>query len=301
MVEKSGSSQLRLRIAQQIVDYCGEENLPVGARLTERNLCGLLGVSRSPVRAALKLLADKQVVDQVSGRGYFLRCAGDQLGQVLIRAPRPPSETLYERILRDCFAGSLPKRLSEADLMRRYAVTRSVLMKAIMRMSQEGLVQRSQGHGWIFSDFLNSAEAYRASYEYRKAIEPAAIRSQGFNVDAQKLANCIDQHVKMQRQILAGGEQLTSAEHFELDAELHEMIAGFSGNQFFINAVKGHNHLRRIVEYESFYKDERMQESCEEHLGILRALQDNQIDWAAVLMARHLELSGEALAAFESS
>ncbi len=267
--------------------------------MTERGLSEAIGVSRSPIRAALKVLESKKVVSFIQGKGYFLKQVGPKLGKIVINAARPDDEALYEKILRHRFLGQLPERVSEADFMRRYQVTRSALIKALMRMYQEGLIERSQGHGWLFAEFLGSEETYYASYEYRLAIEPMAILSANFKVDIQKTQSCLEKHRELLDRIENDYDRLTGAEQFDLDAELHEMIVSFSANQFFENAIKHQNRLRRLVEYESFHKHERMKDSCEEHIKILEALISGQIEWASKLMARHLDLAGHSVKAFE--
>jgi DNA-binding GntR family transcriptional regulator len=79
---------------------------------------------------------------------------------------------------------------------------------------------------------------------------------------------------------------------------LHETIALFSGNRFFLETIRYHNQLRRIVEYESFAMDERMQESSEEHVQILQGLVAGDFEWAAAAMTRHLKLASSAIAVF---
>ena len=46
-----------------------EGRIPPGAKLNERELCGLLGVSRTPLREAIKLLAAEGLVDLLPNRG----------------------------------------------------------------------------------------------------------------------------------------------------------------------------------------------------------------------------------------
>lgn len=289
-------NDLHLELSQQILDICRREGYSTGQRLTERGLAAQLGVSRSPVRGALQYLESKKVVAANPGHGYILKQTGRQLERQVKTLPRATIEYLYMEILKDRFAGVLAEQVSEADLMRRYDVSRGQLQKVLLRLSHEGFVHRGQGHGWIFHEVLNTVEAYKASYEIRLAVEPAAIRSPNFQSDSQRLERLLQLHTEMLNGKRAKG--ITAVQLFEQDAELHETIAGFSGNPFFVETVRYHNQLRRIVEYESFAVDERMQESCEEHVKILEALVRDDREWAATLMTRHLALASDSIVVF---
>lgn len=292
------ANDLHLRLSQQIIDLCRKEDYSTGHRLTERELATRLRVSRSPIRAALKYLASKKVIVAKPGSGYFLRRSGRQLERQIVEVPKATAETLYLRILRDRFAERLPDQVSEADLMRRYDVSRGTLHKVLIRLSQEGFAHRGEGHGWVFHEVLNNVENYKASYEVRLAIEPAAIRSPNFEIDRQRIERLYSLH----NDVLEGNAKgMTSIELFELDAELHETVASFSHNKFFLEVVRYHNQLRRIVEYESFEANERTEESCVEHVQLLEALRKGDAEWAATLMTRHLKLAQSAVAVFPTA
>lgn len=289
-------NQFQQDLAQQIVEYCSKEGLQTGDRLTERKIAMVLGVSRSPIRSALALLAEKSIIEHVPNSGYKLLVGGSELAAVWGDTAPSEYERLYEQILKDRFAEILPKQNSERDLMKRYNVTRGVLLKVLLRLSNEGLLYRSQGHGWVFSEMLVTPEAYEASYEFRLTLEPKALLVPGFKIDEVKLKRCYEKHLNL---LEKGMESITSTEQFELDAELHELLMSFSGNPYFLQAIQHQNSLRRAVEYESFYMQERMEESCREHIEIMDALMKDRLDIASTLLARHLQLASEAQQTFE--
>ena len=55
-------SALQLELADRIGKEIRDGTLPVGAHLTEESFGARYGVSRTPVRAAFKLLAERQIV-----------------------------------------------------------------------------------------------------------------------------------------------------------------------------------------------------------------------------------------------
>lgn len=292
----NGANQLALELGEKIVRYCVANELQRGERLTERKLGGEFNVSRSPIRAALKLLEERNIIIR-SGSGYALALGPEDLGRMRLDVPAPASEELYIQILRDRFAGKLGEHVSEADFLRDYGVTRGVLMKALMRLNQEGYVSRSPGRGWTFISVLNSIDTYRASYEFRLAIEPAALGSPNYRIDRERVQNLLNRHLELFRR---GAATVGAAEWFALDAELHEMLVDFSCNEFFMQAMRGQNQLRRAAEIESFYADERVRESFEEHIAILEALLKGDRSWAAILLSRHLNFAANSTEVFLS-
>ena len=65
-----GEILLRLR------DYVVEGNIPEGARVPERQLCEMLGISRTPLREALKVLAAEGLIELLPNRGARVRQLG---------------------------------------------------------------------------------------------------------------------------------------------------------------------------------------------------------------------------------
>lgn len=60
-------------ILTRLRDFIVEGNLADGARVPERQLCDMLGISRTPLREALKVLASEGLVDLLPNRGARVR------------------------------------------------------------------------------------------------------------------------------------------------------------------------------------------------------------------------------------
>jgi DNA-binding GntR family transcriptional regulator len=63
------AAQLVAALQERIIRW----EYPPGFRLTEEALCEEFGVSRSPVRAALTVLAEKRLIDKVPHRSYTVK------------------------------------------------------------------------------------------------------------------------------------------------------------------------------------------------------------------------------------
>src|ERR1700742_1071911 len=64
-------------ILSRLRDHIVEGNIPDGGRILERELCELLGISRTPLREALKVLASEGLVELLPNRGARVRMLSD--------------------------------------------------------------------------------------------------------------------------------------------------------------------------------------------------------------------------------
>src|ERR1700674_1867065 len=76
-------SSLHDEILARLRDYIVEGNLPDGGRVPERQLCAMFGISRTPLREALKVLAAEGLVDLLPNRGARIRQLSErELGEL---------------------------------------------------------------------------------------------------------------------------------------------------------------------------------------------------------------------------
>lgn len=289
-----GYTDLHLRLASQIIAMAFEEDWPEGHRLKESELALKLGLSRSPVRKALTYLEGKGIAARELNRGFYLTRSGADLDDSNREIPVTEDEAVYGAIIADRVRGLLEDVESEADLLRRYGASRSLLIRVLTRLSREGIVERNQGYGWRFLPTLNTERAHDESYRFRLLIEPAGILQPTFAVNTAKL-----QRLRLAHQdLLHGTLRQQATDMFEMNAEFHEMLAEFSGNRFILQAVRQQNMLRRLLEYRGFRDTGRIRASCEEHLAIIEALEQGDRTWASRLLERHLTVASTLKLAF---
>jgi DNA-binding GntR family transcriptional regulator len=76
-------SSLHDEILSRLRDHIVEGNIPDGGRVPERQLCEMLGISRTPLREALKVLAAEGLVELLPNRGARVRALSEQdLGEL---------------------------------------------------------------------------------------------------------------------------------------------------------------------------------------------------------------------------
>ncbi|WP_456686558.1 GntR family transcriptional regulator, partial [Bradyrhizobium sp. P5_C11_2] len=269
-----------------ILELIRSERLAPGTRLAEVALAERLQVSRTPVRAALKLLARRKLVHAGASRGYFV---ADTAPAPHKTPPKPsPDETdrLFLAIARDRRAGRLADEVSERDLMQRYDATRPVVQRVLTRLAEVAAVQRKPGHGWRFQPTIADAQARDESYRYRLLIEPAGLLEPGFRLDPAWAADMRRRHQEM---LAMPWSDTASIALYEMNAAFHEGLAAASGNRYLLVAVQQQNRLRRFGNYDWTFGHERVIVNCREHLAILDQLEAGQHEAAAALLRRHLE------------
>lgn len=285
-------SDLQIEVARRILQRIRDLGLSPGTRLSTTDLARSFGVSRSPVAAALDLLAEKGVVTPAGGRGMAVArdITGESITDLL---PSSPAEALYQQIMRDRAAGLLPQEVSEAELLPRYGESRGLIRKLLMRFAAEGLARRLPGHGWRFVDSLETDADYAASYEFRIIVECAALQTPGFSADPEQIRQIRRAHELVRE---APPNSVGSDEWFRVNANFHETIASWSGNRFLHEAIQRQNNLRRMQEtvYYQVLGPDRLQQSCNEHIAILDAIEAGKIDWAAALLRQHLRNAADS-------
>ncbi|MEK6345846.1 MAG: GntR family transcriptional regulator [Burkholderia sp.] len=273
-------------LAKQILDLIEEARFEVGYHLREQQLADLLGVSRTPVRAAMGVLESFGVVEARKNQGYFLAQPPDGLHRIELDLPPSADEDLYNRLVTDRLAGTIPASLTQTDIAQRYAVDRVTMTRALSRLSEDGLIIRNKGHGWSFQPSLDSALTLKNSYDFRLTLEPAGLLLPTFSPDRSVLERCRREHIFLVSQL--GGNSVTPKQVFETDANFHEMLAEYSGNVFMYQSMQQQNRLRRLLEFQGYVNRKRIREWCGEHVEILESILDDDMETAAARMHKHL-------------
>jgi len=273
------------QLAVQIIEQVRSENRGEGMHLVEQALADAFRVSRSPVREALRILERKAIVVFRPRRGFFLARPAAQIPNLDIEVPVSTEEEKYRQIAEDRVRGKLHGHVSETELMSRYGISRVKLMKVLMRMSQEGWVERRPGHGWTFPSILETVEALDQGYRFRMLIEPSALLEPTFRVDPVLFARLR----KEQEDLLASPIDGTMPfRMYETGARFHEQLLSCSGNRFFLESIQHINRLRRLIEY-SLRVDESRLSRYWEHIEIMTMLEQGRRTTAAALLRDHID------------
>ena len=281
------SGRLQLQLSTQILAYVRERRMPRGQHLPEQALADLFRVSRAPVHAALKALEESGIVCLERNRGFFLARGAEELENGAAGPVPVPDEEdePYLAIASDRLEGKLPERVSENELIRRYRLTRPQAVKIMARVAQEGWAERLPGHGWAFTPVLTSREAYDQGYRFRAAIESAALLEPGFRADPAGLA-----HLREEQLALLAGDirHLPRDRLFAANSGFHERIMEWSGNPFFVDALRRVNQVRRLIEYRLTVDRSRLERQCREHLELLEVIEAGDLITASAYLRVHI-------------
>ena len=285
-----------VELARQILDILCREEATSGFHIREQWLADSLGVSRSPVRSALKHLEQLNVVRSAQNQGYFLEIEAKPEDIRQIALPESEIEQVYRLIASERFANLIGEQVSVAELVRRYGRGRTFILKVLARMQEDGLIERTAGHGWIFGPALNDEAAYRESCDYRLLVEPAALMEEGFHVPKATVEYLRRSH----QEIVNGGAMTAPTTHlFDTDAAFHMTLAKACRNRFLAQGIRQQTRLRRLSEFAKYVSRERLQQSFLEHLDILDAIAGGDQQGAAARMTAHLRKSNENLPDFQ--
>lgn len=275
-------TRLQQEIAERILQLARDDALAAGAWLNENATARRLGVSRTPVRAALDHLAEQGVVRRHLNKGIEilkLPAAGDSV--------LPPEEIdlAMVRLAHERENGLLPDEVSELEVMRRYELGRPEAQKLLARLADLDMVERKPGYGWRFLHEPRDQRLREESYRFRLIIEPLAMLEPGFHLDPGWIAEMRARHAETLRQ---PWRESSSVAFYEMNADFHEGLAAATGNRYFHSAVRRQNQLRRLSNYDWDHGFERVQVNCTEHLGMLDHLEAGENEVASALMRSHL-------------
>jgi DNA-binding GntR family transcriptional regulator len=284
---KRTAKPLMSQLAISIIERIHSQNKPAGSHLAEQELADAFHVSRGPVHEALMSLERKGIVIFHANRGFFLKHPATEIHTSDIEVQVSTEEELYYRFAEHRIQGKLHGHVSEAELMVRYGISRMRLMKILMRMSQEGWVERRPGHGWNFLPVLDTVEALDKSYRFRILVEPAALLEPGYRADPAVFARLREEH----EALLTGAiDERMPFRMFETGVRFHEQIVSCSGNPYFLDAIRHMNRLRRLIEYRVPVDPIRL-DRFREHLEIIALLEKGDHTAASALLRDHLNRS----------
>lgn len=279
------SSQLAERIANEISRRIASNELGVGSHLGAQMLADDFGVSRSPIREALNILADAGLAEQKANRGFYVVVPKIGDGTKVPRVLLQDHESPYQRMANDWRQNLLPEEVTEQFLRDRYELTKAQIQDVLVRAAREGWIERKPGYGWRFINVAKSPESFQQIYQFRMLIEPAAMLSPDYSVDREKLEEL---KATQQRMLDHDIAHLPAERLVATGAQFHEELIKFSGNTYLHMSLVRVNQMRRLLEYRAAYDPKRFFEQSRQHLWILDLLSRAEILEASFAMKKHL-------------
>lgn len=179
---------------------------------------------------------------------------------------------------------ALGARLGEERLAGDLGVSRTPVREALFRLHSEGLVDRHPDGGYCPT--APNLAAVRELYEVRIALERSAILRPRFTDrphDREQLVALRDDWLA-----LAGDPPEPDPEFVILDEEFHVRLAEASGNRELGDILRRVNERIRVVRMRDFLTGERISKTIAEHLGVVIAVLDGDLDGAVDTFEQHL-------------
>jgi DNA-binding GntR family transcriptional regulator len=283
-MKTAAPSRLHADLARRILARLQEQNAAPGHHLVELELCAAFGVSRTPVRGALKLLERQGMVKARESRGYIL----SQLppGAADAQTETDEEQRLFQTLAEARAKSALPDQFTQQELVRRFDVRLSAVLAVLRQLAELGLVERKPGNGWAFTP--DPVRTLSESYAFRRALEPQILLQSGFRLDRARAEKARSEHQKLRKKPWRAGD---GVRFHAVNADFHEQLARSSGNRAMLRAVERHNQLRQFLIGQWDYPMDQVHSAIDDHLEILAALEAGYADKAAALMLHHLTQS----------
>jgi DNA-binding GntR family transcriptional regulator len=286
---------LHTELAHRIRAELAESGAAAGQHLVEEDLCRRFAVSRTPIRGALRLLAQQGVLKVRPGRGYALAAPLRPLpgDSPQARAGREDAEyaKLFDAVARARQTGALGDHFTRQEFLRRFKPRANVAARVLDRLTDLGLLERRAGHGWSFR--RESGPALQESYAFRRALEPALLLLPSFRLDNKWARKSRARHMALRHK---SWQPEDNAAFHELNADFHEQLARCCGNRHMQYAAERQFELRRFLARDWNYPAARVHSAIDDHLEILAALEQGYADKASALMLHHLTQSATSIA-----
>jgi DNA-binding GntR family transcriptional regulator len=206
-------------------------------------------------------------------------------------APRTAlAEQAYARLKAELhdFTWVAGDRFTEAELSRRFGVSRTPVREALFRLRDDGLLDVESKTGW----FVRPIDFDRLDqlYDLRIVLETAALARL-----AQRDAG-LPERPELQALkdtwLVPAAERLADADAVGvLDEQFHATLVAATGNREMARVHQEVTEKIRIVRRLDFTRGDRIEATYQEHGKILRAVLQRKADAAQLLLKTHIEHS----------
>jgi DNA-binding GntR family transcriptional regulator len=198
---------------------------------------------------------------------------------------------VYRRLREDIISGRFQpnERLVEADLERALGAGRTTIRAALVRLDQEGLVERHPHRGARVR-LVSDREALEIE-EVRAALEQLIVRhaaSQATDADLDDMRGILAE----MRTLVEQGDAFG---YSELNSRFHQRIWTIAGHSTANRLVATLKSQSLRYQYRTILQPGRTQRSLDEHAAIVEALGERDPDAAETAMRDHLRHVVETL------
>jgi DNA-binding GntR family transcriptional regulator len=177
-------------------------------------------------------------------------------------------------------------RLTEAELCKKFAVSRSPVREALRILASDGFVKKLPNRGYVVKQY-NIGEIEEL-YEVRLALELYTVECLATRGPLKRNDKEIGE-LKRTWTGLLNGSTKKADELAKLDTLFHETLAHAAGNKTLLRHLRAINERLMVFRMIDFDKTDRAKSTCREHLEILKRIAARDPSGARTAMQRNID------------
>ncbi|CAH0193798.1 GntR family transcriptional regulator (plasmid) [Rahnella aquatilis] len=182
------------------------------------------------------------------------------------------------------------ERVNEVELAAQLGVSRTPVREALNRLAKDGFMNFVPNRGFYSRDL--TPEGVRELYEVRMVIEQSTFRFACLRATDEEIATTTAIWEEVSQHRPAQTEQ-DWAKIAEIDERFHMEIAHISHNSRLYEMLDSLNSLSRFFRRIDLETPVRRNNAYDEHVEIIAALRQRNIEKGVVLIEQHISLSAE--------
>tara|TARA_R110002095_G_scaffold78106_2_gene67081 strand:+ start:17555 stop:18217 length:663 start_codon:yes stop_codon:yes gene_type:complete len=194
-------------------------------------------------------------------------------------------EVVVQRILAAVIRGEFPigHRMVIQNLAEQFGVSATPVREALVELASIGIVENLPNRGAVMREF--GVTQIREIYQLRRLLEVEAVRTACGKIEPHRLTDLSNEFAAIAKE---ARDQNWSQKAMSLDIRLHSLIAAHCGSLRLQDELRRYNTLiqaiREVVDNES----QAQEIALSDHAAIIKALQKNECDRAALEMEQHI-------------
>lgn len=207
---------------------------------------------------------------------------------MIIEKSKSMREKVYDRLKEMIINEELKpgERIIEVEFSEKFKVSRTPLREAIRMLELEGLLEDSGGNGMAVKKI--GISDIKEVYEIRIALEGIILKEIVENKDKNGI-NQLEELLNKTKKLLDTSKDADQL--FKLFSEFNDILYNLSKYQKVVSLIKNINMYLRIFRKYSIDNEERRLKAYNDHVGIVEALKDWDLEKALNLNNLHLSNS----------
>ncbi len=198
-------------------------------------------------------------------------------------------ETLEEQIATGIIQSG--ERLEEAALAEQFGVSRTPVREAFARLDSAGLIEKRAGQRGYFAS-SPSFTSLIEMFEVMAELEGFCARLAARRMSESDIARLIEANDACKQAISTKDADL----YYQRNVEFHEIIYDGCGNSFLAQETRDIRRRLRSYRRLQLRVRGRMNQSFQEHDGVIAAINNGDAELAAKLSRDHVAIQGERFA-----